>query len=65
MTPVKAIELLQLYLSGEGEIDPQDFQQAIQFGVEALERIQELRGFKTLIGAASSLPGRSLPSEVT
>ena len=64
MTPDKAIEILQIYCSGDSEVEPQDFQQAIQLGVEALKRIMELRRFRTLIGAASSIPGRLLPSEV-
>ena len=63
MPPEKALEILRLWYSGEIEVDPQDLRQAVQSGIEALQRIQELRGYRTLIGAASSLPGRLLPSE--
>ena len=38
MPQEKAIELLQLWCSGVSDIDPQDFQRAVQLGVEALQR---------------------------
>ncbi|HUW44807.1 MAG TPA: hypothetical protein VMW50_03335 [Dehalococcoidia bacterium] len=38
MPPEKAIELLQLWCSGEEEADPQDFQRAVKLGMEALQR---------------------------
>jgi len=38
MTPEKAIEILRLWCAGEEEVDPQDFQRAVQLGVEALQR---------------------------
>lgn len=59
----KAIEILQLEKTGNFEGDAHDLDQAHQMGIEALERIQDMRGYRTLIGLASSMPGRLLPSE--
>lgn len=61
----KAIELLRLDKIGGFEGDAADLEKAHQLGIEALERIQEIRGYKTLIAVACSMPGRLLPSEDT
>ena len=63
MTPEKAIEILQLHKNGEYEGDAADLEWAQQMSIEALERIQNMRQYKTLIGLAISNPGRLLPSE--
>lgn len=56
MPPEKAIEILQLDRVGEFEGDPADLDRAQQMGIEALERIQNVR-----IG--NTIPGSLLPSE--
>lgn len=63
MTLEKSVEILQLHKAGEFEGDPEDLRKASQLGIEALQRIQEVRGYKTLMAAACSMPGRLLPSE--
>lgn len=63
MTIGKAIEILLLDRTGHFEGAAADLEQAQQYGIEALERIQEIRKFRTLIGQAASNPGRLLPSE--
>ena len=63
MTPDKAIEILRLARACVFEGDEQDLEKAQQFGIEALERLNDMRTYKTLVGLASSLPGRTLPSE--
>jgi len=63
MPPAKAIEILQLHKNDEYEGDAADLEWAQRMGIEALERIQDIRRYKTLIGLAISNPGRVLPSE--
>jgi len=50
-------------MNGEYEGDIADLERAHQMGIESLERIQDIRGYNTLVGMASSMPGRPLPSE--
>ena len=59
----KAIEILRLdkTCGFEGHID--DLHQSHQMGIEALERLQDMRKYNTLIGLAISNPSRLLPSE--
>jgi len=59
----KAIEILHLNKTGNYEGGADDLEKAHQMGIEALERIQDMRRYKTLIGLASSVPSRLLPSE--
>lgn len=63
MTLDKAIEILRLDNSREFEGHEADLQQAKRMGLEALERIRDMRGYKTLMAVAVSEPGRLLPSE--
>lgn len=63
MTTDKAIEILRLDSLGAFDGDPADLAEAKQRGIEALERICDIRQYKTLIGMAVSMPGRPLPSE--
>lgn len=63
MTPKKAIEILRLGKAGEFEGAVADLERAQQAGIEALERILNIREYKTLIAVAISNPGRLLPSE--
>ena len=64
MTLDKALEILRLAKNGGYEGNPADLEQANQLGIEASERVLEMRQYNTLIGMASSNPGRLLPSEV-
>jgi len=59
----KALEILRLDKVGAFEGEPADLEWAQGMGIEALERIQDIRGYNTLIGMASSNPSRLLPSE--
>lgn len=63
MTPEKAIEILRLSKVCEFEGDVADLELACQWGIEALERLQDMRKYNTLMGLAISNPGRLLPSE--
>jgi len=63
MTSTKALEILRLDKNCAFEGDSKDLEQAHQLGIESLERILEMREYNTLIGMASSNPGRLLPSE--
>ena len=63
MTLQKAIEILRLSKAEECTGCTDDLAIADQMGIEALKRRQGMRGYKTLIGLASSVPGRPLPSE--
>ena len=63
MRAEKAVEILRLHDICEVEGGCADLESAQQLGFEALQRVQEMRAYKTLIGLASSNPGRLLPSE--
>ena len=63
MTPEKAIEILLLNKNGSYEGSIADLENANQLGIEALLRVVGIRQYNTLIGLASSVPGRPLPSE--
>ena len=63
MTLKKAIEILQLSKVCEFKGDVVDLKLAYQWGIEALERLQDIRKYKTLMGLAISNPSRLLPSE--
>jgi len=63
MTLDKAFELLELDKNCGFEGAPADLEQAHQIGIEGLQRIKDIRGYKTLMAVAVSDPGRLLPSE--
>ena len=63
MNPAKAIEILHLDKNHDYEGDGADLEKAHQLGIEALERVIDMRRYNTLIGLASSIPGRLLQSE--
>jgi hypothetical protein len=64
MTIDKAIEILHLDSLGDFDGDPADLAEAEQFGIEALQRITDMRKYKTLVGLAASCPARALGVEV-
>lgn len=63
MTIHKAAEILRLDSLGAFDVDPADLAEAEQLGSKALQRITDMRNYKTLTGLAASCPARALGSE--